>query len=114
MEIWEVSTTGSHMVFKTESPGTSSIYLSRDGHRLLIGSHDGTVRMWNLEDLGSNQPVTQDDTDKRQIIGFSPSGNMVALKSTCVELRDVATWELVGSRDIEASLELYFPQMTIG
>jgi len=108
VEIWEVSTTGSHMVFKTESPATSSICTSHDGHRLLIGSEDGAVRMWNLEDLRSNQSVAQDDTVERRIIAFSPSGNLVALKSTCVELRDTATGELVGSRDIEDAFRVIF------
>jgi len=113
VEIWEASTTGLNMIFKIESLGTTSICLSRDGHRLLIGSYDGTVKMWNLEDLGGNQPVTEDNTDRRRIIGLSPSGNMVAtvaLKSTCVELRDTATWELIGCRDIEgASQAVFFP-----
>jgi len=111
VKIWEVSTTGSNMIFKIESPTTSSICPSRNGHRLLIGSMDGNVRMWNLEDLGSNQPVTQDDADQQRIIGFSPSGNMaatVALGSTHVELRDTATWELVGPRYIERAFRGVF------
>ena len=96
------------MIFKIESPAAASICPLRDGHRLLIGSQNGTVSLWNLEDLGSNQPVTQDNTDRQQIIGFLPSGNMVALKSTCVELLDTTTWELVESRDIEGTFEAVF------
>jgi len=81
VEIWEVSTIGSNMIFETE-PLTdwfiSSICPSRDGHRLLIGGAVGTVRMLSLEDLGRNQPVTQ---DKGLVIAFSPSGKMVATGS---------------------------------
>ena len=76
----------------------------RDGHRLLVGSGDGTVRMRNMEDLGSSQPVIQDVTDRPEIIGFSPSRKMVATRSRqsdYVELRDTATWEVVGSTDVE-------------
>jgi len=60
VEIWEVSTADSNMIFKTEPLTTSSITSicpSRDGHRLSVGSRDGTVRMRDLEDLRSNQPV---------------------------------------------------------
>jgi len=107
VEIWEVSMTGPNMIFKTEPLTTSKIWSicpSRDGHRLLVGSVDGTVRMRNMEDLGSSQPVIQDVTDRPEIIGFSPSGKMVATRSRrpdYVELRDTATWEVAGSMDIE-------------
>jgi len=107
VEIWEVSMTGPNMIFKTEPLTTSwikSICPLRDGHRLLVGSSDGTVRMRNMEDLGSSQPAIQDVTDRPEIIEFSPSGKMVATKSRRpdrVELRDTTTWEVVGSMDVE-------------
>ena len=100
----EVSMTSSKMIFKTKLLTTSritSICPSRDGHRLLMGSVDGTVRMRDLEDFGSSQPVIQ---DRPEIIGFSPSGKMVATKSRRpdhVGLRDTTTWEFVGSTDVE-------------
>ena len=99
--------TSSKMIFKTKLLTTSritSICPSRDGHRLLMGSVDGTVRMRDLEDFGSSQPVIQDVTDRPEIIGFSPSGKMVATKSRRpdhVGLRDTTTWEFVGSTDVE-------------
>jgi len=107
VEIWEVSTAGSNMIFETEPLTTSSITSicpSRDGHRLSVGSRDGTVRMRDLEDLRSNQPVTQDITDVPLIIAFSPSGTMAATRSRrsdCVGLWDTTTRELVGLTDIE-------------
>jgi len=107
VEIWEVSMTSSNMIFKTEpltTSGIESICPSRNGHRLLVGSDDGTVRMRNMEDFGSSQPVIQDVTDRPKIIEFSPSGKMVATKSQrpdYVEWRDTATWEVVGSTDVE-------------
>ena len=106
VKIWEVSMTSSDIIFKTEPLTTSrisSICPLRDGHRILVESRDGTVRMRNMEDFGSSQPVVQDVTDRPEIIGFSPSGKMVATKSWrpyYVELRD-RTWELVGPRDVE-------------
>ena len=84
VEVWEVLMTGQNMIFKTEPLTTSkirSICLSRDGHRLLVESENGTVRMQNMEDLGSSQPAIQDVTDRPEIIGFLPSGKMVAIRS---------------------------------
>ena len=114
LEIWEVSMSSSNMIFKTE-PLTisriSSICPLDDGHRLLVGSEDGTVRMRNMEDFGSNQPVIQDVTDRPEIISFSPSRKMVVTKSRLsdyVELRDTFTWELVGPRDVKYESEVAF------
>jgi len=107
VETWEVSMTGPNMIFKTEPLNTSgirSICPSRDGHRIFVGSRDGAVGMWNMEDFGSSQPVIQNVTDRPEIIGFSPSGKMVAPRSRrphYVELRDTTTWEVVGSMDVE-------------
>jgi len=104
LAVWEVSTTGSNMIFETEQlidgRRISSICPSRDGHRLLIGDDDGTVRMLSLEDLGSNEPIAQ---DQRRIVAFSPSGKMVATESReHVEFWDTTTWEPVGPRDVES------------
>ena len=108
VEIWEVTETGSNMIFKTEPLTTSSITSicpSCDGHRLSVGSRDGTVRMRDLEDLRSNQPVTQDVTDVPLIIAFSPSGDMMATRSRrsdYVGLWNTTTRELDESRDVES------------
>jgi len=110
VEIWEVSTTGSNMIFTTgqlSDNNISSICPSRDGHKILIGNW-GTVGMLSLEDLERNQPVTQ---DKGQIIEFSPSGKMVATGSQedgHVELWDTTTWEPVGPRDVGCASQVAF------
>ena len=111
VEIWEVSTTGSNMIFETErltDLWISSICPSRDGHRLLIGHGGGTVRMLSLENLGSNKPVAQ---DKGPIIALSPPEKMVATRSQNnrhLELWDTTTWEPVGPRDVECAGEITF------
>jgi len=111
VEIWEVSTTGSKMIW--EKPQATSyvrsICPSRDGHRLLVGYNDGSVRMWNvdLEDLTGNRVDTidtQDDTDMRRVIRISPSGKVVATESQQshnIKLLDTNTGEVITHIDVE-------------
>ena len=113
VEIWEVSMSSSNMIFKTEPPTAAyiaSICPSHDGHRLLMGNGDGTVRMLgNMEDFESTQPV--DVTDTSKTIAFSPSGKTVATESRrsgYVDLRDTTTWELVGSMDVKYGTPVAF------
>jgi len=50
LEIWEVLVTSSNMIFETEpltTLGISSICPLHDGDRILVGSSDRTVRIWN-------------------------------------------------------------------
>jgi len=116
VEIWDVSVTGSKMIWEAKLLATSfvtSICPSRDGHRLLIGYYDGKVRMWNvdLEDSTGNRADTrdtQDDTDMRQatrqVITVSASGKMVVTKlrgSRNIEFLDTTTREVVARTDIE-------------
>jgi len=111
VEMWDVSTTGSKMIW--EKPQATSyvtnICPSRDGHRLLVGYLDGSVRMWDvdLEDSTGNRVDTidsQDDTDTRRVITISPSGKMAVTElqqSHNVKLLDTNTGEVVAHLDVE-------------
>ena len=112
VEMWEVSMTSSHMIFETKPPITSwitSICPSRDGHRVLMGSGDGTVRMWDVN-LARNQAATMDTQDDvREVIAVSPSRNMVATQSTrSVEFWDTTTWEVIRHMDSESGMKIAF------
>ena len=118
VKIWDVFMTGSKPIWKTNPPTTSRIWSicpSRDGHRLLVGCDDGSVRMWelDLENLAMNQTDTMDaqaDVDIPQYIGFSRSGNMVATRSgqSHIEFLDTATGEVVSRTDIDDDVEIAF------
>jgi len=111
VEIWDVSTTGSKMIW--EKPQATSyvwsICPSRDGHRLLVGYDDGSVRMWNvnLEDSTGNWADTidtQDDTDTQQVIRISPSGKVAATESQQshnIKVLDTNTGEVVAHIDVK-------------
>jgi len=111
VEIWDVSTTGSKMIW--EKPQATSyvrsICPSCDGRRLLVGYYNGSVRMWNvdLEDSTGNWVDTidtQDDTDMRRVIRISPSGNLAATESQQsrnVKLVDTNTGEVITHIDVE-------------
>jgi len=107
VEIWDVSMTGSKMIWETKPPATSYIYAicpSRDGHRLLVGCEDGSVMMWDLdlEDLARNQADTRNDTDKGQVITISHSGKMMVTKSQrYLNILDTTTGEVIVFMNIE-------------
>jgi len=112
VEIWDASATGFKKIWETKPPATSYVYAicpSRDGHRLLVGYSDGSVRMWNvdLDNLAINQADTtdtQDDTDMRRVIKVLPSGKVVTTesqRSSNVEFLDTTTGDIVVRTDIE-------------
>jgi len=110
-EIWDIPVTCSKLIWETNPPISSQIWSicpSRDGHRILVGCLDGSVRMWelNLENLAMNQADTmntQADVDMPEFIAFSRSGSMVATISgqSHIELLDMATGEVVSRTDID-------------
>jgi len=118
VEIWDVSMTGSKFIWETNPPTTSRIWSicpSWDGHRILVGCWDGSVRMWelDLENLVMNQADTMDtqaDVDMPEFIAFSRSGNMVATRSgqSHIEFLDTATGEVVSCTDIDDDVEIAF------
>jgi len=96
------------MVWEAKSPagpGVTSVCPSRDGHRLLVGYHCGSVRMWSidLEDLTGNRTDTQDDTYTQQVIGISPSGKVAvtALEFHNIKILDANTGKGVARTDVE-------------
>ena len=110
--MWDVTTTGSKMIWETKSSATSalsSICPSRDGHRLLVGYYSGSVRMWsvNLEDSTGNRTDTIDTqyvTNTQLVLTFSPSGKVaatVSLQSYNIEFLGTNTWEIVARTDVE-------------
>jgi len=111
VKIWDVSMTGSKLIWETNPPTTTRIWRicpSRDGHRILVGCWDGSVRMWelDLENLAMNQADTMDtqaDVDMPKFIAFSRSGKMVATRSgqSHIELLDTTTGEVVSRTDID-------------
>ena len=118
VEIWDVSMTGSKLIWKTNPPTTSLISStcpSRDGHRLLVGCSDGSVRMWelDLENLTMNQADTIDtqaDTDMPQVAAFSPSGKIVATRSELSHIKflDTDSGEVVARTDFDDEVEIAF------
>jgi len=94
VEIWDISVNDSILVWETNPPTTSHICSTRplrDGHRLLAGCEDGSVRMWelDLESLAMNQADTvdtQDDSSTRQFIGFSRSGRVLTVLKCWIQL----------------------------
>jgi len=121
--IWDVSVNGSEQIWGTDSRITSemhSICPSRDGHRLLVGCKDGSVKMWelDLEKLSMNRAGTMDtesesdseaDADMPQVIAFLHSEMMLATKSErSVEFLDTTTGEVVSRVDFANNMAISF------
>ena len=111
VELWDVSATGSKMIWKAASHSrVSRICPSRNGHRVLVGYEDGSVRMWNLdlENLTINQADTTDTrdySDEQRAIRISPSGKMavtISRQSSNVGFLDTTTGKVVARTDIKA------------
>jgi len=109
VKIWEVSMTSSHMIFETKhTPWIKSICPSHDGRRILVGSGDGIVRMWDMN-LVRKQPVTMDTQDDGDMREVSHSGKMVAtISKRSIELRNTTTSEVVRRMDNESHVEIAF------
>ena len=113
VEIWDVSATGSKRIRETRPASTSRVRRicpSSDGHRVLAGYKDGSVRMWDvdLENLAISQADitdTRDNTDERQVIRISPSGKMavtISKQSSNVGFLDTTTGKVLARTDIWA------------
>ena len=114
--------TGSTMFWKSSSLSDgSSTCPSYNGHRILVGCWDGSVRMWNLdlENLVIDQAGTtdtRDDFDVRRVTRISPPGKMAVTgsqQSSKVEFLDTTTGEVVARMDIEYKDDLeiaFFPR----
>ena len=119
VDIWDVSVTNSKLIWETNPPATSgisSICPSRDGHRLLVGCEDESVRMWelDLENLAINQADTmdtQDDTNMSGSVAFSHSGKMVATKSErsqSIEFLDTSIGKVVSRMNFADDMAIAF------
>jgi len=119
VEIWDVCRAGSKLILETNPPTTSPICStrpSRDGHRLLVGCWDGSVRMLelDLENLAMNQAdtmVTQADADIPQFAALSRSGNMVVTKSKqshSIEFLSTTTGEVISDMNFADDMEIAF------
>ena len=120
VEIWDVfSVTRLKPIWETNPPTTSRICStcpSQDGHRLLVGCRDGSVRMWelDLENLAMNQVDTmntQAHADVPQFAAFSRSGKMVATKSKqshSIEVLYTATGEVIARAEFDNDMDVVF------
>ena len=115
VELWDVSATGSKMIWKAASHSrVSRICPSRNGHRVLVGYEDGSVRMWNLdlENLAINQADTMDIlhyTNLPRVIAISPSGKMAITRQfSNAGILDTDTGKVVARTHIEFDTDMVF------
>lgn len=75
----------------------SSVAVSPKGDLAASGSHDGTVRLWNMKD-GKCTKILKGHMDKVYSVAFSPDGKQLASGSADMTIR---IWDLGKSREGE-------------
>jgi len=112
VEVWDISATGSKMMWEIKPASTSDVRKicpSCDGHRVLVGYWDGSVRMWNLDlenlvTIQADTTDTGDHTNVPRVIAISSSGKIVVVEShqsSKVKVLDTTTRGAVARTDIE-------------
>lgn len=93
--VWDVDT-GKDVALLKHEQSVSSIALDPDGHRLLTGSHDGIMRLW---DLSSQKPSRSFLRHPKHITGvaFSPDGKQAL---SCSDDESVRLWDVDSGEEL--------------
>ena len=104
--------TSSHIIFKIKPPITSrimSICPLHNGYKVLVGSWDRIVRMWDVN-LARNQAITMNTQDDVwEVITVLPFRNIVATKSKqSIEFQNIVTLEVIRYIDSKSGIKIVF------
>lgn len=72
--LWDVKTGQQLMVLRGHTGKISSIIFSKDGKNMASSSYDGSVRLWNVNDLNTLPIVINDHNDWATKVIFSSDG----------------------------------------
>ncbi|CCA75858.1 related to WD40-repeat protein (notchless protein) [Serendipita indica DSM 11827] len=90
------------LTFRGHDSGVTTVAFSPDGHRVVSGSEDGTMRFWDAETGEQIGEPLEGHTDPVWSVAFSPDGRRIASGSddSTVRLWDVEAgkqlWESLG------------------
>ena len=73
--------------------GVSSVAFSSDGKKIVSGSHDKTLRLWDLEGNQIGNPFL-DHEDSVRSVAFSPDGESIVSSSS----KTLRLWDLEGNQ----------------
>ncbi len=82
---------------KGHTDGVYTVAFSRDGQLLATGSHDGTVRLWNVAS-GKRLATLTGHEGKVHWVTFSPDGKRLA---TAGEDKTMRVWDVVSRAEIQ-------------
>ena len=88
--------------FGTHIKSVSSISISKDGSKIVSGSHDRTIKLWKFYS-GELLKTTEDHSDVLHCVCFSNDGSKIASGSEdeTIKIWDVLSGELLKSFDVE-------------
>nr|WP_322685973.1 caspase family protein [Nostoc sp. DedQUE07]MDZ8132322.1 caspase family protein [Nostoc sp. DedQUE07] len=92
VQVWEASSGRVLLFLQGHEDGVKSVAFSPDGQRIISGSDDKTLRLWDLNGLPIGQPFVGHE-DGVKSVAFSPDGQRIISGSDDKTLR---LWDLNG------------------
>ena len=81
-------------ILKEHKSGVSALVFGSDSNCLISGSHDGTLKLWDLKKIGINPPKTLDQhSEGVHSVAFSPDGKWIV---SCSKDRTIRLWDING------------------
>jgi WD40 repeat protein len=108
--LWD-ATTGQPLGPKFDNPsGAKSIALSRDGKTLLIGSNDGSARLFDAATGKLLLPPIQGHRDRVRDVAISPDGELLLTGSNDKTAR---LWDALSGRSVGPPLQHHGPVVAV-
>src|ERR1700735_2848633 len=89
-------------IFQGHGDGVTSVAFSPDGNQVISGSHDNTVRVWDVQTGQTIAGPFEGHTDYIESVAFSPDGKQVVSGSQdCT----ICVWDIETSQTIVGPFE---------
>ena len=92
----------SRSVLQNPSAQVNALAFSPDSSTLVVGAEDGTITLWDVKTRKAIRSITLSDKYAVEDLKFSPSGSLLAVGTTPVQLLSTSTYETVG--ELKSSL----------
>ncbi|HEV3256113.1 MAG TPA: protein kinase, partial [Gemmataceae bacterium] len=94
VRIVEVPTGQEHLILRGHTDRVGSVAFTPNGRLLASASRDGTVKLWELNEVGQDAEPPEGVLPRGGPVALAPDGKTIALacRDATIRLLDVATW----------------------